>query len=243
MNELAKIEPQDSRMIEMIERMATDPLVDPAKLREILAVKQSWEADEARKAFSRAMSDFQNRCPIISKADTANGRGYARIDRLHRETRKLREECGFWFVWTVCEVTGELVHLEGILGHSGNHQMPIKQTIPLPDKISGTNAAQRAGSAQTYAKRYGELAALNIVTGEDDDGNAKPKAIVPAPQSSAAAALKKQLWDITQPIHRGDKNALRQFLVDDCGLEPEKPMEDLTAKELETLLFVAKKKV
>src|SRR5262245_38704281 len=73
------------RMFSMIESMATDPRVDPAKLREILAVKQSWESDEARKQFARDMAVFQSRCPIIEKGDEAYGKRYARIDRIHRE--------------------------------------------------------------------------------------------------------------------------------------------------------------
>ncbi len=41
--------------------------------------------------------------------------------------------------------------------------------MPLPDIIRGQNAAQQAGSAETYGKRYALCAALGIVTGEDDD--------------------------------------------------------------------------
>ena len=36
--------------------------------------------------------------------------------------------------------------------------------------VEWENEAQRAGSAQTYAKRYALCAALGIVTGDDDDG-------------------------------------------------------------------------
>ena len=250
MNALQKSEPADNgRMMAMIERMVTDPAVDPGKLREILAVKQSWEADEARKMFATDMADFQARCPIIAKLDSANGKNYARIDRIHRETKPLRSECGFWFTWNSCEIKGEVAHIEGMLGHRGGHTVICKQVIPLPDEIISRdgrkvgNSAQRAGSAMTYAKRYGECLALGIVTGDDDDGNAKPKPNVPPPQGSDVAALKKQLWDMTAKIHNGNKNALRQFLVDDCGLDPEKPMEELSSKELTALMFVVKGKV
>jgi hypothetical protein len=208
---------ETERMFAMIERMATDPQVDPAKLREILSVKQAWEADESRKAFASAMAKFQSLCPIIEKLDTANGRGYARLDRIHRETRPLLRDCGLWFSWTVCEERdGGLIHLEGILGHSSGHQVPCRQLISLPDKISGTNAAQRAGSGQTYAKRYGELAALNVVTGDDNDGNSRKERPVgpaarPAANPSAPSApqketfeelkkkLSKELWDLLKP--------------------------------------------
>lgn len=218
--QLQKMEPQavaappqseTERMFSMIERMATDPQVDPAKLREILSVKQAWEADESRKAFASAMANFQSRCPIIEKLDTANGRGYARLDRIHREIRPLLRECGLWFSWTVCEEReGGLIHLEGILGHSSGHQVPCRQLISLPDKISGTNAAQRAGSGQTYAKRYGELAALNVVTGDDDDGNAKrqrpasPSTL--APKDLGVKELASRLWNLLKPVVGQDPN-------------------------------------
>lgn len=246
MNAVQKVEPAEdsSRVLSMIERMATDPSVDPAKLREILSVKQSWEADESRKAFAAAMARFQSLCPIIPKLDTANGRAYARLDRIHKLVKPILQECGLWFSWTVCEEReGGMVYLEGILGHATGHQIQCKQLISLPDKISGTNAAQRAGSGQTYAKRYGELAALNIITGDDDDGNARPKAPIPQKQNSAVDAAKKQLWELTAKIHNGNRNKLRQFLVDECGLDPDKPIEDLGLKELETITFVAKSKL
>ncbi len=213
MNSLEKIGRQEvaqtetERMFAMIERMATDPAVDPAKLREILSVKQAWEADESRKAFAAGMAKFQSLCPIIGKLDTANGRGYARLDRIHREIRPLLAECGLWFSWTVCEEReGGLMHLEGILGHSSGHQIPCRQLISLPDKISGTNAAQRAGSGQTYAKRYGELAALNVVTGDDDDGNAKQKPVAPSMKQLSAQSVNREkeladkLWRILKPV-------------------------------------------
>ena len=195
---VAERQPSETeRMFAMIERMATDPQVDPAKLREILSVKQAWEADEARKAFSRDMAVFQTECPIISKADSANGKMYAKIDRIHRETRELRKKCGFWFTWASVEISANVAKLEGLLGHSGGHTIPIKQVIPLPEEIvSGSgklaqNSSQRAGSAMTYAKRYGECLALDIVTGEDFDGNVpkqRPAGPATAQQASAASA-------------------------------------------------------
>ena len=228
-------------MLSMIERMATDPNVDPAKLKEILSVKQAWEADESRKAFASAMATFQSQCPIIEKLDTANGRGYARLDRIHREIRPLLRECGLWFSWTVCEEReGGLIYLEGILGHSSGHQIPCKQLISLPDKISGTNAAQRAGSGQTYAKRYGELAALNVVTGDDDDGNVtRPKKVIGNPEvKDARKPLVEKIWVLLKHIRGEDRNWLkinqylwREELLDGAIPEemPDLPLEKLTA--------------
>ena len=62
------------------EAMASD--VDPQKLAALLQVRQAWEADEARKAFNVAITEFQRRAPIIEKGDKAYDKAYARIDRI-----------------------------------------------------------------------------------------------------------------------------------------------------------------
>ena len=48
----------------------------------------------------------------------------------------------------------------------------IVRDVPTPELIKGQNKAQQAGSASTYAQRYGLTAALGLVTGDDDDGHA-----------------------------------------------------------------------
>lgn len=55
--------------------------------------------------------------------------------------------------------------------------------------------------------------------------------------------LKKKLWDLTMPKHNGSKSGLRQFLVDDCGLDFDKTLEDLTSIELEKLILTAQTKL
>ena len=239
---VATIEPQESKqMLSMIERMATDPNCEPAKLREILAVKQSWEADEARKAFAVDMATFQSKCQIIGKLDTANGRGYARLDRIYRETRPLRTECGLWFIWHSCEVKGEVAYLEGLLGHRSGHTIPCKQVVPMPEEIRGTNATQRSGSAQTYARRYGECAALGIVTGDDNDGNAKPRA-----GGDELRKFTRELWFLLTSKVAGatdkdkDWNSRNQWLyandILDGAADPAETVLNCTAERLQEVI-------
>lgn len=244
--------PESNRVLTMIERMAVDPTVDPAKLREILAVKQQWEADEARKAFAAAMATFQARCPIIAKRDEANGKMYARIDRIHRETRGLRSECGFWFVWNSCEIKEDIAHLDGILGHSAGHTVVCKQVIPLPEEIiSGggkkvTNAAQRAGSGMTYAKRYGECLALGIVTGDDNDAN--PGARRPASQQADGVEpkdLRAELWDLLAPVRGTENNwnTAKIWLVENDCVKADQKLMTLSAAELRDVIKKTKEKL
>jgi hypothetical protein len=161
----------------------------PEHLRELLAVRREWEADEGRKAFNRAVSEFQRRAPIIAKADKAHDKDYARLDRIWREIRPLIGELGLSVTWQVCELREKLCHVEGQLRHRDGHGEALRYDVPLPELIRGQNAAQQMGSASTYAKRYALCAALGIVTGDDDDGHAAGTTFVTHDQAQEIAGL------------------------------------------------------
>lgn len=160
-------------------REAMASKADPAYLRELLAVREEWEASEARKTFSAAISDFQKRAPIVEKGDDANGKSYAALDRIWRTIRPLLTDLGLSVTWQVSEVrdSNTICHLEGMLRHRDGHGEKLTFDLPIPDAITSSsgkavqNKAQVIGSANTYAKRYALCAALGIVTGIDDDGN------------------------------------------------------------------------
>lgn len=152
-------------------QMAVDKGMPAEQLREFLAARREWEADEARKEYSKAIADFQSRCPIIEKADKAHNKQYAALDRIWRTIRPLMDETGLSVVWTANTITEFGLHLEGEIRHRAGHSVPISYDLPMPDKVTGQNAAQQMGSATTYGKRYALCSALGIVTGEDDDAH------------------------------------------------------------------------
>lgn len=162
--------PIESTPVSLI-REAMANKADPAYLREMLAVRRDWEADEARKAYNVAISEFQRRAPIIAKEDKAYDKTYARMDRIWREIRPLLTELGLSVTWQVCELKDEICHVEGQLRHRDGFGEKLVQDIPVPELIKGQNKAQQMGSASTYARRYALCAALGIVTGEDNDAN------------------------------------------------------------------------
>jgi len=170
-------------------QMAVDKGMPAEQLREFLAARREWEADEARKAYSQAIADFQSRCPIIEKGDKAHNKAYAAMDRIWRTIRPLLDETGLSVVWTVNALTDYGLHIEGEIRHRAGHAVPIAYDLPMPDKVTGQNAAQQMGSASSYAKRYATCAALGIVTGDDDDGLAAGTAYVTKEQADELAAL------------------------------------------------------
>lgn len=157
---------------------------DPRMLELILNAREKWQADESRAMFNRASVKFQQRVAIIPKLDKAYDKMYARTDRIWREIRPLLDECGLAVTWESVKTTDSGCVLDGHLRHIGGHAQPLHHEIPMPDLLKGQNAAQRAGSAETYAKRYALCAALGIQTGDDTDGHVE----LPAKASARAIA-------------------------------------------------------
>lgn len=185
--EALTVPPQNSPISIIREAIASGK--DPEYLRELLAVRRDWEADEARKAYNSAVSDFQQRAPIIAKDDKAYDKAYARMDRIWREIRPLLTGLGLSVTWQICELRDGMCHVEGQLRHRDGHGEKLVQDIPLPELIKGQNAAQQMGSASTYARRYALCAALGIVTGDDDDGHAAGQVFVTPEQAREVADL------------------------------------------------------
>jgi len=169
--------------------LAIERGMDADQLQKFIDARQSWEADEARKAYSQAISDFQAKCPIIEKADKAHNKQYAALDRIWRTIRPLMEETGLSVVWTVNAPTEFGLHLEGEIRHRLGHAVPISYDLPMPDKVTGQNAAQQMGSATSYGRRYALCSALGIVTGEDDNGLAAGSAYITREQTEELAVL------------------------------------------------------
>ncbi len=186
--ELAHVE--DDSPVSLI-REAVRAGATPEALRELLAVRREMEADEARKAFNVAISEFQRRAPIVAKDDVAHEKQYARMDRIWREVRPLLTELGLSVTWQICELRDKLCHVEGQLRHRAGHGERLVMDVPLPELIRGQNAAQQMGSASSYAKRYGFCAATGIVTGDDfdDDGHGAGTPFVTEQQAKEVADL------------------------------------------------------
>jgi len=151
---------------------ALDKGIDADSLDKIMGLQERYDAKVQREEFNRSMGLFQQECPIIEKGDSANGRPYARMDRIWREIKPLMARCGLSVTWSDVSVNSESISITGAIRHAQGHVEVIRHTMPAPQAIKGQNAAQAAAAAETYAKRYAICSALGIQTGEDDDGAA-----------------------------------------------------------------------
>jgi len=218
MNELAT-QTQANAMIQM----AVEKGMTGEDLQALLAARREWEADEAKKAYNHALADFQREAPIVEKADDAHGKKYAALDRIWRTVRPLLTEKGLSVTWheTSIDIKNKVCSIAGELAHRDGHSVTLKRDVPMPDIIRGQNAAQQAGSAETYGKRYALCAALGIVTGEDDDAS-----------SCGETITAKQMTELSSMLVQVDgQDKVLTDLLDWASVET---LEDLPANKFAT---------
>ena len=226
-SELTSVPAQDTSVTLIREAIASG--ADPQSLRELLAVRREWEADEARKAYYQAISEFQRDAPIIEKADDAHGKKYAAMDRIWRTVRDLMTRLGLSCTWQVCELRDGICHVEGQLAHRQGHSVPLVMDVALPELIRGQNAAQQVGSARTYATRYAFCAALGIQTGEDDDGHAAATNFVTREQV-------EEIQELIRKCPEGTLEGLLEWAESDS-------IADIPASKFKKAVAVLKKKI
>lgn len=142
----------------------------------LVGLHERMEAKAAEKAFNRAMTDFQARCPQILKATTAKitskrtGSQYsykfAELDQIDDAIRPLMTELGLTKRFTT-EKNGNEVTVTCIISHIDGHSISSPFSCPI-DTEATMSATQQSGAAITFAKRYALIAALGLTTTETD---------------------------------------------------------------------------
>lgn len=142
---------------------------DPDQLEKMLALQERWEANQARKSFAAAMAQFQANCPTILKSKKADRYNYAPLDEILRTIRPHLDSAGLSVVFNT-SMKDSLVTAYCTVTHIDGHSVTSEFSAPV-DPAMKVNETQKAGSANSYAKRYSLCNALNLVGSEfDDDG-------------------------------------------------------------------------
>lgn len=177
-NKIQKVEPM-SPLATAAELVKADGNMDVGKLKELLAVQMQWEANEAKKSYVQAMSEFKENPPEILKDKTVQyhtqkGDVDYKHATLHNVTTKINQELskhGLTASWVTSQANGSVkvtCKITHIMGHSEETCLSAP-----PDATGSKNAIQAIGSTVTYLQRYTLLALTGLATyGQDDDGNA-----------------------------------------------------------------------
>jgi len=149
--------------------------MDLDKLERFMDLQDKWEKNQARKAYTQAMSDFKKAPPEIEKDrhveyKTTSGTTKYKHASLGNVTAKINAalgEHGLSAAWTTDQtdkgvsVTCKITH---VLGHFETTTLTAAH-----DSSGGKNAIQALGSTISYLERYTILALTGLATHDMDD--------------------------------------------------------------------------
>lgn len=155
--------------------LAINKDADVDKLEKLMALKERWDAEEARKAYIQAMSEFQSKCPAIKKTkkggETKAGvvaYYYAPLESMVAQTQHLVKECGFSYTFDTPIQKEGGVEVAITVSHIQGHSKTSTVFMPLVSKTGVMSDPQVIGATMTYAKRYAYGNAFGIMTMDDD---------------------------------------------------------------------------
>jgi hypothetical protein len=153
--------------------------MDLDKLEKLLVLQERYEANEARKAYHKAMAAFKANLPQIikdKKVNYAAGGGqvrysHASLFNVMNNLNPALSKYGLSAAWTHKQTEKELAvtcRITHKLGYSEETTL-----VGPADNTGSKNAIQAIGSTNSYLERYTVLALLGIATkDQDDDGKA-----------------------------------------------------------------------
>lgn len=173
-NDIAKAEEQIS-VVQLI-RDGIQSGIPAESMERLMAMRDKELARQAESEFTRAMSEFQSRCPVIEKRKKVERKGggklysYAPLEDIVSQVKEPEHECGFSHSFNTAPSASGGVEVTCIIKHVGGHSERTTVYMPHTEGMN-TNAAQDAGISITYGKRLSFVSALGIMTGnEDTDG-------------------------------------------------------------------------
>lgn len=181
------------QLLAAIIRASADPACDPAKMRELIAIKRELDQDAAKAAFDDAFVAMQAELPSIRRdrrievrkkdargertGDIQQSTPYATFEAIMTVVKPLLTKHGFSLSFEtspldpviVGDSVMERINVKGILSRKG-HQRTSTFAV-RPDNSGSKNPTQAQGSGQSYGKRYVTIALLNIVSHAPEDAD------------------------------------------------------------------------
>ena len=165
-----------SALMKIIDRAAMDPNFDVAKLEKLLAVRDQWEANEARKAYNVAFSAFKAEAIVVVKNKPVTdgplkGKKYAELSSVVNAVTPLLSKHGLSHSWKLTKDEKDWIEVTCTLKHILGHAETVSMGGP-PDVGGAKNAIQARASSTNYLERYTLKAVCGIAEqGDDNDGN------------------------------------------------------------------------
>lgn len=174
-----------SSLLSTILEAFRDPAVGPEKSKAAFDFYKEVQAHQAKSEFDDAFVALQAELPSIRrdgkievrKKDASGERTgalqqstpYATFNAIHEAIKPLLAKYGFGLSFSTAPTADGRLIVKTTLSRKGHS---ISTEFPLPAETSGSkNNVQGWGSSQSYGKRYGTIALLNIVSHDPRDAD------------------------------------------------------------------------
>lgn len=151
-------------------------------LEKLMNLQERWEANQARKLFFEAFTNFQSECPDLRKTkqvkfETKTGGNtdylYAPLASITRQLSKVLKDNSLSYRWEINDDPQQL-KVTCLVSHVSGHTERTTMTAN-PDTSGSKNAIQARGSAIEYLKRYTLVGALGLSTADSDTDGLLPE--------------------------------------------------------------------
>lgn len=146
------------------------------QMQQLFELQLRYEANEARKAYNDAMSNFREKAPAIAKTRTGHNIKYAGLSESIEAIQPLLSQFGLSHQWKTKQ-DGNQISVECTITHRLGHAESTSLSS-APDTSGSKNAIQSIGSTVSYLERYTLYAILGLSSREMDDngkGSGGPK--------------------------------------------------------------------
>lgn len=166
-------------IMQIVERMMRESTFDPVAIREMLAIKKEYEADEARKAFMVDMAEFKKNPPVIYKnkhvgfksknSDSRTDYDHATHAEVTMKVIAGLAQHGFSHRWIPTQPNGQ-VCVTCVITHRLGYSESMSMTAP-PDTSGNKSPVQAVLSTKTILERHLLLAATGLTAADMPDAD------------------------------------------------------------------------
>jgi len=173
-NEIVKVESSPVEVPVEVIRSLVEKGASPESIDKYLDVQFKWEANQAMKAYHKAMAEFKENPPEILKDKNVGystskgnvGYSHASLANVVSTITKALSQHGLSASWKT-QQNGKIVvtcNITHILGHTEETSLSADA-----DSSGSKNSIQAMGSTITYLERYTLLAILGLATHDQDN--------------------------------------------------------------------------
>jgi hypothetical protein len=167
---------------------------DLDKLEKLMELQDRWEKNEAKKAYTNAMSQFRSDCPTILKTKRAHNSTYAGLAETISQIKGLLSKNGLSHSWRT-EQGNNMITVTCCITHSQGHSECTSLSAGA-DSSGNKNSIQAIGSTVTYLERYTLVAILGLASSDQDDDGAMYASNVEYISDEQAANLESLISEV-----------------------------------------------